>query len=608
MKKLFYTAIMALFVVVSLQAQNVRIATAYNVPSFEQDSVLSGLLSMRGTNFHPDLLGDGHSAIVSTSYPYHTVTVFGTVGNDSIEVKWTSPVNMDASGSSPRFAVFGDLDNDGLNEVIFQLANVGVVIFEWDGVAGSWNFGDQPSQIINFEALAGKSNSGNAEYMEVLDVDGDGKNELLMALNSSPNENDAYYVVSASGNWITNNPGFSAFNLEAAWGRTEVDAAYGIGGGSPYALIAANFDGADNPEILLHNWNLKNVVPIRVPGADTYELSDLTNGKQNYFLGGDVDDVALFAGVAADVDGDGRQEVYLPTYPSSDNTGNYPHSGYLHMISYDDGESTAEISEQNVTVLDMSGTAGFAMFGAGYGDLDNDGKMNIYVAGGLGVNVTSAEFQGGDKRDPANWVFENIYPNSEVFSEIAYIDSAGVLDTNYTYDPGFVSKLYARNTDFDGDGLQDIIMPYQGLKDSTTIYNITWNGSAYDTTVSKIRNPKAWALRILEADMGTGVKAKDLTIITPEDYELAQNYPNPFNPTTTIRFSLPVRNNISLVVYDMLGREVKTLIANQSFAKGSYEVQWDGTNNLGAKVASGNYIYTLKFGNFQISKKMTMLK
>lgn len=607
MKRFFITSFVILLTVMGLQAQNVGVSAYYNVPSPEQDSILTGLTSIRGASFHEDPFGDGTSAIIVTNYNYHTVTVFGAVGNDSIEVKWTSNANFDASGSSPRYAVFGDLDNDGVIEVIFQLASVGVAIYEWDGVPGSWNFGTEPSQIINFEALAGKSNAGNAEYLEVLDVDGDGQNELLCALNSTPNENDAYYVVSAQGNWVTNNPGFSSFKLEAGFIRTDL-AKWGISGGSPYALIAANFDGQGNPEILLHNWNLKNVVPITVPDTDTYELADTTNGNQNYFLGGDVDDVALFAGVAADVDGDGREEVFLPTYPGSDGTGAYPHVGFLHMISYNEGEPTTEITEQNVTVLDMNEASGFAQFGAGYGDLDNDGKVNIYVGGGFGKNITSAEFQGGDKRDPNNWSFEIIYPNSEIYSKITYKDSAGVTDTIYTFNTAFVSKLFAKNTDFDKDGHQDIVMPYQGLNDSTTIVTLSWNGSDYDTTETMIRNPKAWGLRILEADIGTGIRSKELAIITPNDYKLEQNYPNPFNPTTTIRFSLPVKNQVTLAVYDMLGREVKTLIANQQFSKGSYEISWDGTNNFGAKVASGNYIYTLKFGNFQISKKMTLLK
>jgi hypothetical protein len=100
----------------------------------------------------------------------------------------------------------------------------------------------------------------------------------------------------------------------------------------------------------------------------------------------------------------------------------------------------------------------------------------------------------------------------------------------------------------------------------------------------------------------------DLKIVTPDQYVLEQNYPNPFNPSTMIRFSLPVQNTISLTVYDMLGREVKTLIANEQAARGVYEMEWDGTNDAGASVASGSYVYTLKFGNFSTSQKMMLVR
>ncbi|MBK7258381.1 MAG: T9SS type A sorting domain-containing protein [Ignavibacteriae bacterium] len=89
---------------------------------------------------------------------------------------------------------------------------------------------------------------------------------------------------------------------------------------------------------------------------------------------------------------------------------------------------------------------------------------------------------------------------------------------------------------------------------------------------------------------------------------LEANYPNPFNPSTMIRFSLPAENKISLVVYDMLGREVKTLIGSQEMAKGAYQQEWDGTNNAGQGVASGSYVYTLKFGNFSKSQKMMLVR
>jgi len=88
----------------------------------------------------------------------------------------------------------------------------------------------------------------------------------------------------------------------------------------------------------------------------------------------------------------------------------------------------------------------------------------------------------------------------------------------------------------------------------------------------------------------------------PDKFELSQNYPNPFNPTTTISFSVPEASNVRLKVYDMLGREVLTLVDGMKNT-GSYEVSFDASN-----LTSGLYVYTLSTGNFTATKKMMLLK
>jgi len=93
----------------------------------------------------------------------------------------------------------------------------------------------------------------------------------------------------------------------------------------------------------------------------------------------------------------------------------------------------------------------------------------------------------------------------------------------------------------------------------------------------------------------------------PTGYELKQNYPNPFNPTTTIKFSMTEASFVSLKVFDLLGREVKTLLSTELSA-GSYSINWNGDNEAGQKVASGNYIYRISAGKFSQARKMTLLK
>ncbi len=93
----------------------------------------------------------------------------------------------------------------------------------------------------------------------------------------------------------------------------------------------------------------------------------------------------------------------------------------------------------------------------------------------------------------------------------------------------------------------------------------------------------------------------------PIDYHLYQNYPNPFNPNTTIEFNLPTRSVVTLLIYNLLGQQVKELI-NQKFSAGNYRVTWDGINNSGVKVSSGIYLYRIKTESFTATKKMVLLK
>lgn len=91
------------------------------------------------------------------------------------------------------------------------------------------------------------------------------------------------------------------------------------------------------------------------------------------------------------------------------------------------------------------------------------------------------------------------------------------------------------------------------------------------------------------------------------EFSLEQNYPNPFNPTTQITFTIPSNvkretQDVSLIVYDILGREIKTLI-NKNLSAGNYEVTFDASD-----LPSGVYVYSLLSGRFQQSKKMLLIK
>ena len=93
----------------------------------------------------------------------------------------------------------------------------------------------------------------------------------------------------------------------------------------------------------------------------------------------------------------------------------------------------------------------------------------------------------------------------------------------------------------------------------------------------------------------------------PVDFNLKQNFPNPFNPTTSIQYQLPEAGFITLEVFDVSGRKIKTLINSQQNA-GYKTVMWNGTNDAGMPVSTGMYIYSLRSGDKVINKRMTFMK
>jgi flagellar hook assembly protein FlgD len=89
---------------------------------------------------------------------------------------------------------------------------------------------------------------------------------------------------------------------------------------------------------------------------------------------------------------------------------------------------------------------------------------------------------------------------------------------------------------------------------------------------------------------------------------LKQNYPNPFNPSTLIRYQLPEETNVTVAIYDIMGRMVRTLIASESQLSGYRQVMWNATNDLGQPVSAGMYIYTIQAGEFRQTRKMVLMK
>jgi flagellar hook assembly protein FlgD len=576
MKKTVINLFILTFVLSFAFAQDVFVQTDFAPAVIGSDTLWGGTVSTgaRGISAGSDLDQDGKKEVWATTYSNGgQVYCFEQSGTDTLELVWTSELTASTYGYGTRWVQTGDLDSDGKGEVIFFIGNsqtdpvAGLHVYEWDGSTDN-GYGTTADFHVNF--LSGLNDSlatARPEHFSVADIDGDGKEEIIMASNGGTNPSygtqdgstayseDRFIIMSVSGDIGT----FGATIVEEySMSPRDVDKdgtrENALGGGSPQGAVVCDTDGDGLLEAACFSWNNLAVFFIEATGPDAYTIGDTTYVKLSA-----VDDWTLEA-TAADMDGDGKDEVYVAGYGDSK----------LFAIVDSDGDANHLVDSTETTVIatgyshGASATAGFGVFVGGNNTGTDINKFDLAAS--------------GNPLDSADWTA-----------------------SSYGFDnslSGFVAKI-SSGFDFDGDGAKEVALAYMSVADSLQVIDGT------DTTM--VLNTGAFGVRVAEWDDGT-VSIRDITTIMPDDYKLAQNYPNPFNPTTKIEYYLPVNNTISLTIYNMLGQEVVKLVNNQSTVGGSHYIVWNGTDKNGVEVGSGTYIYELKYGNFSKTRKMTLVK
>ena len=132
----------------------------------------------------------------------------------------------------------------------------------------------------------------------------------------------------------------------------------------------------------------------------------------------------------------------------------------------------------------------------------------------------------------------------------------------------------------------------------------------YSFTDNNVEAGGSYDYRLKQIDLNGQYQYSDVVSINVSastEAKLYQNSPNPFNPSTAIKFYIPQTSDVTIKIYDMLGREVTTLFNKQSEA-GSHITYWNGRDRYGREAASGVYLYRLTAGSFTETKKMNLLK
>ena len=157
------------------------------------------------------------------------------------------------------------------------------------------------------------------------------------------------------------------------------------------------------------------------------------------------------------------------------------------------------------------------------------------------------------------------------------------------------------------------IAPSSGIvaADGSTDITLTLDASAistgnYNADIYIMSNDPDEGTVIIPLSLSVGLGSHDEALL-PKEFALHQNYPNPFNPRTSVRYDLPDNENVTIIIYDMLGRQVKQLVDSYQEA-GFKSIIWNATNDFGKPAAAGVYLYKIQAGDFIQTKKMVLLK
>ena len=505
-------------------------------------------------DFDGDEFGD---FIVSSSYAgefcngvYH----YEAASNDSIELKWVYTFyDLSCTYDAYSSVAVGDIDGDG-NQEILSLVDTspgisgqkGLQIFEWD--SDSMSFLSQPT----FTWDLGLDSIWEAGQIYVDELDGDAQQEVIVTIMDGP-----WSLLGSGGtgrmmifelDTVINDS--AIFNIEY---QDEVWSNW-----SGYNISVGDLDSDGLKEIYTVGYEYFHLIVHENAGEDQYEY------QTDLFVSSELYQRANQGILIRDIDNNGVNEMICLTSGVNSLTGELLTPGSFFVV-----EGVDDVSNLSYSNFNLFSTYAGGLRQVDLGDADGDGNLNIYLAGHYDEAIYDWEYVDGEPTSPDSYV-----------EKTAFID-----DTTDNYTPGDdqgrlrVAKLFSG--DIDNDGAGDIIFSSASFAaDKPHLYMIEHN-------------------EVL------GVQEK--VDLTPKNISIKQNYPNPFNPETTLQYTLDRPGYISLKIYDILGKEIKTLYDGYQLS-GVHVEKWLGQGRDNRVVSSGVYFYQLINGENRITKKMVFDK
>lgn len=566
MKKLFLICFV-LLITSNVYSQNTwtEVWTLPEIP-FQAEGTLSEYAKVIA-GFDTDEDGWGEFITGYTDLDSNYVFMYEATGDNTYEMVWY--YKFPFAGNSWLGMAVGDVDNNGKVDLAIGFPSVWssdnakpprIFIFEWNEVAGENKYGVdnldgtfEPTASTTFDVP--DSTNWDPYSMIIEDIDKDGVNELVIGTRSGdlPRGDEVLIasvdgVLSFFGTWVIE---YNYINNET---------------GGNFATAIGDLDNDGFTDIFHMIWNRFTLRFHENTGADTYEYVggiEKVTGEDH----GSVDGMHIL-----DANGDGKNELFICGTESDMQLFLIQDINDISTITGADVIPFYKLPQNTKPDGNILPNAGLRRMDVG--DPDKDGKVNLIIAGEANGQIFDLEYNGtGSLEDATSWTLSIIYDLYDVaMNAIGAVDTASALTPRLYY--GDLAE------DMDGDGMAEYVF----------VNYSTDRGIWADDII----------LSVLEIGGSVGVELVNNSI--PENIQLYQNFPNPFNPITNIHYSISESGTVKIVIYDLLGQEIRTIV-NEKMNAGNYIVNFDGSD-----LSSGIYYYSLESNGKKLTREMLLMK
>jgi hypothetical protein len=563
-----------------------------------------GILNTEGDNFTASLAlvdvdGEAGNEIVGASWSLKKIYIFDHDGNtlpgwpqSTRDLCWASPTAS-------------DIDGDGDPEII--VLDIDGILYAWhhDGTEVRDGDGDPGTNGPFFYRHRSDTLGWHASTPALADIDEDGITEIVMC---SPT--DSIYCLNEDASYV---PGWPVPVLDS---NANISASPAVG----------DIDGDGHQEIVVQS-SVGTVYGLNHDGTNMTGWPKWIYSV-NFFMGSPA---------LGDLTGDGKLEVVIPSM-----------NGYCHVFNYLGNQMpgwpkpynrNGGPTESSPTIADLDGDGaldivlgceegilnawnasgstlpGFPIYLNGFvrgtpmvRDIDMDADVEL-VAACWDRFIYIWDLDGAWHRDYSAWNgFHGNITNSG-WAEYDQLTNAETMT--------LIHRLAGGNIE-----LSCLVIPVAGTwdlyrREADSDYRLLSTDLAPDEASiiqyvdRSVEEGVVYLYKLVAEDRPDLFIETDRIMVPVASARLYQNHPNPFNPSTTIPFTVPgtegSRSRVSLVIYDVRGAHVRTLV-NEPYESGRHSVQWDGRNHRGESVASGIYFARLGVGNSVATRKMVLLR